>query len=353
MTVTVLTDGADGQQPVGTEVVPSVRLTKAGNRELEYRLRELEPDVCLWNFGLTSALHLDPSRIVWRSYALFTSPVYTLRELADVGPGALVRARDHALVHIAGACTPSTVVRSALAPFDGVIVQSQHTERSLTSMGISARHIHLIPPGIDDVMRQPLPMPENGDPFNVLYLGSPLPIRGAHDLVRAIAHLPDDRAHVRVRVLARGRGEYRRHEAELQRLVGSMHLADRVSIRSGILSSSELRAELTDAHLVALPFQLIPSDAPIAVLEAMAQGRPILGTSVASLTEYLEGGRGFIAQPARPASIARAIVDATRSQGELSEARRLALLFSTRFLRWAEVVARVARVVDPTSAEAA
>jgi glycosyltransferase involved in cell wall biosynthesis len=150
---------------------------------------------------------------------------------------------------------------------------------------------------------------------------------------------------VRLRILSRGRGEYAADEARLARAILRHDLPRAVSVRSGFLSRDELRREIGDAHLIALPFQLVPSDMPLAVLEAMSWGRAVLGTRVACLTELLEG-RGYLAAPGSPQSLAQEIARAALDPDERSSLERSALETAQTFPDWPEVVRRVAGLVE-------
>jgi len=119
-----------------------------------------------------------------------------------------------------------------------------------------------------------------------------------------------------------------------------------VTLKSGYLNRAQLIDELASTHLIALPFQIVPSDAPLAVLEAMALGRPILGTRVASITEYLADGRGYLADPGNPQSLSQAILDAADGEGGLDRVRDRALAYAGDFVSWQEVSAKVSQIVS-------
>ena len=59
--------------------------------------------------------------------------------------------------------------------------------------------------------------------------------------------------------------------------------------------------------LVALPFEIVPSDAPLSLLEAQALGKPVVTTNVGCLAELVSQGAGYLAQPADPHSLAQAL----------------------------------------------
>ena len=349
--VTVITDAA-GENTAGLEYVRSVRLPHIGNAALERAVDRAAPDICLWNLGPTSALHFDPTRLGRLgipSFAIFPAPMYTPADLWSLGIGRLMGMRQHLGVHLAGALVPRRRVRRLLEPFSGVIVHSRHTLESLAVAGVTRERLHLVLPGLAPEERIVLAPIAEDVPFTVLYAGSPLPIRGISDLVEAVARSRRAGLDVRLRILSRGRGEYAAAERRLGRAILGQGLNGGVSVRSGFLSRDELRREMGEAHLIALPFQLVPSDMPLAVLEAMSWGRAVLGTRVACMTELLEG-RGYLAAPGSPKSLAFEIARAAQDPNERSCLERAALETTLTFPDWPEVVQRVARLVEPSVA---
>lgn len=342
--VTVITDQA-GEDAPHVRRVASVRLPRRGNPALETELERFEPEVCLWHLGLTSALHFEPSRLHWPTYGLFTSPVYRPRQLLALGARRIYRARDYAAIHLLGAGIPRARVRKMLEPLTGVLVESRHNALALAATGLPNEKIHHLPPGIDGHFREPLPAAPVGGPFTVLYMGSPLPVRGVFDLLDALALARRRHRDLRLRILARGRGEYAGYEGRLHRHIARLGLADHATVRSGFLERTELREELTRAHMVALPFQIVPSDVPVAVLENMALGRPVLATDVDGIPEYLSSGRGYIARPGNPRALADEIEKAAADPAEHQRVARRALAYARSIPNWRQVAVRAARLI--------
>lgn len=340
----VITDATNGT-PDEVLRVGSVRLFPRGNDELTTLIKRLNFDACLVSVGLTSALTFDVRRLAVPAYGLFTSPVYDLGALLRLGL-RVVAARQYSIVHLAGAITPRSLIRRAFAPLRAVITASHHATSHLTRIGVPAARLFTVPPAVDDDFREPLPMPRADQPFTVIYMGSPLPIRGVFDLVEAVAMVKNRLPSIRLRILSRGNGEYAHHERDLLARINHLGLEDTVALRSGFLDRTDLRDELAQAHMVALPFQIVPSDVPLALLESMALGRPVLATHVASMPDYLSDGRGFLAEPGRPPSLAATLLRAASDLDELSATRSRALACAGNIPSWSAVGARVSQILE-------
>src|SRR5207248_3296495 len=85
----------------------------------------------------------------------------------------------------------------------------------------------------------------------------------------------------------------------------------RVTLR-GPMTHSQLPAEYAVAHVVVVPSVIDhtgDSDGlPNVVLEAMASGRPVVGSDIAAIATAVQHGEtGFLVPPGRPAELAGAL----------------------------------------------
>jgi glycosyltransferase involved in cell wall biosynthesis len=76
----------------------------------------------------------------------------------------------------------------------------------------------------------------------------------------------------------------------------------------GFLDPDVLLAYVAAADIVALPFELVPSDAPLSLLEAAALGKPLVTTNTACLPELAAYTAHFIAEPADTHSLAETLI---------------------------------------------
>ena len=79
---------------------------------------------------------------------------------------------------------------------------------------------------------------------------------------------------------------------------------------SAFLPASQLARYVAACHLAALPFDLVPSDAPLAPQEARALGLPLVTTRLACLPELAQGGPHALAEPGDVHSLAAALLHA-------------------------------------------
>lgn len=171
-----------------------------------------------------------------------------------------------------------------------------------TGLGIPRARIHLVHngipmsgrPGMIDrgAARRALGLPPDG-PLLVA-VGNLYPVKDHATLLRALVELPG------ARVAIAGRGD---EEANLLRLASELGIGARVHLLG-------LRDDV-DRILAAADIFVQPSRSeglPLAILEAMAAGLPVVATRVGGMGEaILDGETGILVEPGKPDALARAL----------------------------------------------
>ena len=341
--VTVITDsdpnGSDADNATATVDGVTVRRIPSVNRywwQHNATLRDAvqcsHPSVILWHLGLPSFLH---QRIDgWPAVpvlGIFPGLVYKPAELWRLGIKRLAKGYKLSAIHVAGMLVPRQLVRGPMTDgrLNGLVVQTQSTCRRLIESGVHPGHVRVIPPGVDEIWattnchaqcaaRQRLGYTEQDKV--ILFFGSPAPLRGLHSLIRAVALARESDPSIKLLVLnRRRRDELIQEDAELRRLLENSAVAAHIHVISGFLPPLELSQQVAATDIVALPFELVPADAPLSILEAQALGKPIVTTRVASLPEMAAAGTSYLAEPADPMSLANALLKAA---ADLDQKRR-------------------------------
>lgn len=328
--ISILTDvdaGTSLTQPgLTVRALPSVRNPVwRPNRALLQAIREAAPDVVLWHVGLTSLLHQRLGAIGRPVVGIFTSPIYDLKTLLEIGVNRLIADYPRSTMHVLGSLIPRRLLRRRLqawAPCSGMVVQTETTRRNLHKHGYPQAKVQVIPPGVDEVWR--LDQGAGKAPFRsrfsyasedvlITYFGSPAAIRGLPTLVKALPLARRQNPSLRLLVLSRRHeGELAAEEREIERLIGRLELDAYVRICSGYLAPEELVTFVKGSDIVCLPFELVLSDAPLSLLEAQAAGKIVVSTRVACLPELINA-EGFLAAPNDPQSLADALLCATET----------------------------------------
>ncbi len=195
-----------------------------------------------------------------------------------------------------------------------VTLSRQWREFFVTRCGIAPERIRIL----CNPVRVPATVPDRRgrDRVQFLFLGRIGPRKGAFDLVRAVAALPEA-ARRRARLVVAGNGEVQ----ALRELAAP--LGDSVSILSWVDEKGRDRL-LRESDVFVLPSYA--EGVSMAVLEAMAWGLPVITTAVGGLPDVVtDGAEGLVVTPGNVAEIRRALlrmIDDEASRRDFGRAAR-------------------------------
>ncbi|HEX5130224.1 MAG TPA: glycosyltransferase family 4 protein, partial [Usitatibacter sp.] len=192
-------------------------------------------------------------------------------------------------------CGPArrAIVRYVLARTQRIIVVSPRWEA-----WVRATFSHV---GVECVTNAvPIPRVEGlRDPARIAFLGRLTHLKGAYDLIDAVALLRERAPQVRLELAGDGDG------AELARYAHALGMGDRVLVR-GWCGPEECTRMLARSGLFVLPSHV--EALPMSLLEAMAAGCAVIATRVGGVPDAVHDGvNGLLVSPRRPIQLAEAI----------------------------------------------
>jgi glycosyltransferase involved in cell wall biosynthesis len=203
-----------------------------------------------------------------------------------------------------------------LAQAARVIVQTREEERLLRATGVPLPPVTMVPPGY-----RPLPPadeaaaapdPEASAPY-LLFVGRLASNKGLLTLIDAFASF--SRRHAEARLVLVGEdGGMAGAVRERARAAG---VGDRVRLLGHLASDARLAGLYRGARLTVLPsayeaFGLV-------LLESMAEGTPVVATSVGGIPEVVEDGRSGLLVPPGDAPALEAAIERLWTDRELAE----------------------------------
>lgn len=206
-----------------------------------------------------------------------------------------------------------------------VITISEYNRRLLAGWyGTLADKVEVVHCGVDVGIFHPRPdgPPARRDgPFELVTVATLQPQKGHAYLVDAVGLLRDRRIPVRATFV--GEGEER---PALEARIAAADLADRV-ILVGRQPRDQVAALVRAADVVVQPSVILPDGKtegiPVALMEAMASGTPVIATAVSGVPELVEDGvTGRLVPPGDPEALAAAITVAR--DDEIATARMAA-----------------------------
>lgn len=147
------------------------------------------------------------------------------------------------------------------------------------------------------------PPARQGPVCRALFVGTYGKRKGATELIQAVARLRGEGVSIELDLA--GKEEFRGEEAELRRRVRESGLTDFVRFH-GVLGSPALRSLYESSHVFVLPSR--SEGLPMALLEAMAFGLPVVATRVGGIPDVIEDGEsGLLIQPAETGELTDAL----------------------------------------------
>ena len=187
-------------------------------------------------------------------------------------------------------------IRRTLERSSTVVVLSEGWRATIQRLAPAAR-IEVVPNPVE-VPAEPVP-PGGAARRHVLYLGRSARTKGTYDLVDAVARLAPDFPDLRLTVAGDGDLEDLRRHAE------AAGVADRLDI-PGWIDAETRRRFIASASVLALPSY--HEGLPMAVLEAMAAGLPVVATPVGGIPDAVKDGReGLLVKPGDVPALAGAL----------------------------------------------
>ena len=215
--------------------------------------------------------------------------------------------------------------RRAARGLRAIIAISDNVAASLREHGIAETPLSVIPPPVDTDAFSPQ---RDGRGFRqtlglapdqplLLFVGSVARAKGLEVLIealgRAARELPAVRLVVTLEFDRTGRDDT---QARITRLIEELGVGDRIIQLGFIANMPELMAA---ADALVIPFRSTdgPSDYPLALLEAMSAGTPVVATRVGAVPELVAHGvNGWLAAPDDPQSLAEGSLQAWQRRAD-------------------------------------
>ena len=168
------------------------------------------------------------------------------------------------------------ILRRLLHRADALIAPSHFLRETYVRLGAPPKRTHMIAGGIHLPPGAPTPLTEHG-PLRVLFIGSLLPLKGAHTLVEAFNSLPPD-AELTIAGDPQRDPVYAQHLRTLAHHPGVHWL--------GPVARGEVWQWFNWADVVAVP-SLWYENAPLVMQEALAMRRPVIASRLGAMPEWV------------------------------------------------------------------
>jgi phosphatidyl-myo-inositol dimannoside synthase len=329
-------------------------------REMTTILERIKPDIILWVGKPLSCLSLSRLNFIDTPIIWFVETgITSLQSFMELSLREIIEANHSLGIEILNTFFPGHLVQMVgnSSLIKGIIVPSDYIKNWLLGIGVSSKKITIIPSGLDEsyknskiIVGRSNQSNPNKTSFTVVYFGSPCSLRGPDTLIKSIRAILDQQTlNVTCFILSR-RKEKDLHliedERKLISLVQKLNLENNVKIISGELTKSELSRFVESSDVIVLPFKILQSETPLAVLEAMSLGKVVVTTRIRSLEDIVGEDRGILIDSSRPNELAVAILRVLKNQSYRRKIEGNAREFALSTLSWSDVTEKTISVLE-------
>lgn len=207
--------------------------------------------------------------------------------------------------------------RVCLSGVSQLICVSESLAEHMWTQGYDPKLISVVPNGVPARGE----LSDRNPPSTTWTLGTVAlfrPRKGTEVLIEALAKLRSYGYDVKMHAV--GPFESSEYEAKIKTLVRQHNVEDAINWTG---FTNDVDAELDKMDIMVLP-SLFGEGLPMVIIEAMAAGVPVVGTSVQGVPEVLRNGNGLIAEPGCADSLAESIRQIIRGDVNWSDVRQRA-----------------------------
>jgi len=223
-----------------------------------------------------------------------------------------------------------------------IIVETENTKNGLISWGYSPDRISIIPSGVSFEKIQRIPIVEERDRADIIYVGRLIDYKGIDSLIESVAHLQDSGRKVTLNIV--GDGPQR---GDLEQRVKELHIEDRTKFFGLIEDDDRVISLMKGAKAFVYPATPLGGWA-LTPIEANACGIPVITSMAgpAGANEVVRDGyNGLVADRESPELLADKILSAL-DNAKLREAIRINGFEFARGLDWENQASAVEAVYE-------
>lgn len=180
-------------------------------------------------------------------------------------------------------------------------------------------------------------------PFTICYLGPSFSIRGTGILLEVIKLLKKDGHNILLNFLLRSPNPDI-EKAYFKKICEKKGISENVEIKAGFLTEQVLFQEITNSDIVVIPTKYVGNEPPLAILESMMLGKPVVTSNVCGLPE-LVSNLGFCIDP-NERSFFNCIKSLIDNPQLLEEAGKKGKLFVNSLPGWDEMANSILKTME-------
>ena len=297
------------------------------------KILDFNPDIIFWQGNPLSGTYIKKNNFNGIPVVVYVSTVHMLwTELKNLKISEIF---------------PSNILNffTSFWPFSTLVKNLNH--KTITKIIVPNNSIfkRLVELGVKDekILQAPLCFESNSeenlivynkntlDSFVICYLGPSYSIRGTDILFDSVEKLVKTGNNVKLNFLLRSPNP-KNEQIFFEKLCEKKSISDNVIIKAGFLSREEINQEILSSNLVVIPTKFVWNEPPLAILETMKLGIPVVTSNVCGLPELISDN-GFLIEP-NTKSLVKLIKDIINDPETLSNVGKKGKFFVDSLPGW-------------------
>jgi len=259
------------------------------------KIIKLEPDVILWQGNPLSGIYMKNNNVNDIPIILYISTVHM--QWSEIKNLAI---KEILQTNLLSFFMSFPILRNVVKNLNyktiaGIIVPNYSVNDRLVKLGVKKDKIRISPLCFES----DLPSIENkkniSKPFNICYLGPSPSVRGTNIILDVIEMFSKNGFPIHLNFLLRTPNPEKEKNFFVQKCI-KKQISNYVTINAGLLDRTQLSEELNNSNVIVIPTKFVWNEPPLAILEAMSLGKPVIASNVCGLPELI-GDNGFTVNP--------------------------------------------------------
>jgi len=267
------------------------------SEESKNKILEFQPDVIFWMANSLSGSYIKKNSIGNIPIIVYISTVHMMwKEIKNLTIKEIFQSN---LLNFFTAFFPFNRMVKDLnhRNIAQIIVSNNTIKERLTQLGVHHKKIVIAPLCFepDFKVNQLTVKRLSQKPFTLCYLGPASSLRGTDILLNTIQTLKRDGHKIQLLFLLRSPNP-EKEKTIFEKLCKKKKISENVVIKAGFLSRESLVEQIINSDVIVIPTKFVWNEPPLAILEAMTLGRPVVTTNVCGLPELISD-YGFLIEP--------------------------------------------------------
>jgi phosphatidyl-myo-inositol dimannoside synthase len=263
--------------------------------ESKKKIIDLDPDIILWQGNPLSGIYLKNNNVNNIPIILYVSTIHMQwSEIKNLSIKEILQTNLLSFF-MSFPLLRNTVKNLNHQNIAGIIVPNNSVNNRLVQLGVVNEKIRIAPLCFESDLPYIEHQKTNSKHFTICYLGPSPSVRGTDIILDVIEMFSKNGIPIHLKFLLRTPNPEKEKNFFVKKCL-KKQISNYVSINAGLLDRTQLSEELYDSNVIVIPTKFVWNEPPLAILEAMALGKPVIASNVCGLPELI-GDNGFTVNP--------------------------------------------------------